>query len=185
MPILLQRFSKNIRAKLSLVQPLYLCILIMAVGSNAAASMRAGDNTGSYSQNEFAAIQETLFNWLECEECTSTQLKAVAQLGPKALPFLKSAFTSGPSDSRLRKLALHLRQEYKKMQEYQASHLKFKIPLSETQYVETHVVNFMNQYRTNAEIALVSIGGPEAIDALKKSLNDESPNIGQDAVGAL
>lgn len=182
MRILLQRWSQTIRAKLSLVQRLCLGILIVTVSSNATAAMQEDNTASSYSQTDFETIQKTLITWLECEECTSNHLKNVVQLGPKALPFLKSALIFGPSDSRSRELALHLRQEYKKLKEYQASNPKFQIPLSETLYIETHINNFSNQYRTKSATALGQIGGPDAIGTLENSLKIALPTIVHDAV---
>ncbi len=182
MRIQLQRLPQITRVKISLVQCLCLGLLIAVGSSTATAAMRQENTASPYSQTDFETIQERLFTWLECEECTSNHLKKVVQLGPKALPFLKSALIFGPSNSRSRELALHLRQEYKKLKEYHAVNPKFTIPLSEMHYIETHINNFSNQYRTRSATALGQIGGPEAIEALENSLKNELPTVVHDSV---
>lgn len=141
------------------------------------------DSAGPSIQQDFLLLPNALSTWLDCEECTSKQLNAVVHIGPPAIPFLKLALNSGPSQVRLAQLQLHLRQQFTTLQKYRrTSHAESKISLNEKQYLESHTTNFINQYRTRSAVALGAIGGNMATAILQEAQQGKLTDVVQEAV---
>ena len=60
--------------------------------------------------------------WLDCEECTSDQLAAVAALGDRAVPALNNLLRTGPPQPKVDAQRAFLETRWQKMERYAAAH---------------------------------------------------------------
>lgn len=122
------------------------------------------------------ASQSTVWNWLNCEECTSDQLKAVVKLGTRVVPVLQKFLCNGATSAQMSISRHFLFQDYKELSEFQQTLPNApKLP-SEHDYVKTHLIHLSVQYQIRAATALGVIGSPQAIQALKNSLTTDLPD---------
>lgn len=114
-----------------------------------------------------AELREILSRWLECTECNHGELEAVVRLKILALPGLMASFREGPSPANREAMRVHLMRSYKHLAEYKARHQSFNLAITETEYLDRYLENYIAQYRIRAAIALGRIGGLEAKRALE------------------
>lgn len=112
----------------------------------------------------------TIEVWIECEECTAEQRRAVARLGSAAVPLLAEHLRSGPPAEKRETGRRQLLATYKSMKDYEASHPKNKVAMTEEEYVKTYLDNYVALYHVRAATALADIGGADAIRLLEEAL---------------
>jgi hypothetical protein len=100
--------------------------------------------------------------WLLCDECTAGELDSVRLLGSTAVPRLATALIDGPTLGR-RKL---MREKSTR------SYVAIQPPptISQADYVNDLVSNYLARYQQRAASALAAIGGVEARDVLDEAL---------------
>jgi len=146
-------------------------VIVMSILSNQRTIY--AQQTQSSPEERILAIHRIILSWLHCEECTSAQLMAVVQLGPKAVPYLTSALQDGPTLIEQVSLRRFLQRRYAELQKYVSSHTDASLPMTEKEYISFHTSQLTTQYQVRAATALGAIGGPSAIQALKLSANQE------------
>lgn len=122
------------------------------------------------SPEEAAEARRTIVAWLECEECTDGELKAVVELGKVAVPSLVASLQKGPAPASLELVRRQLATNYKALVKYARRHPEAKTPMSEDTYVKTYLGNYIALYRIRSAMGLAEIGGPEATKALEEAL---------------
>lgn len=106
--------------------------------------------------------------WLECIECSHGELKAVAALGPPAVPLLRAYLLNGPTADQ------------RAMFRTQATYLRLVVSgdtstAAARQRVDQQLDAFQRRYRRRAALALGAIGGPSAIAVLNTASHMQLP----------
>ena len=134
------------------------------------------------SPEEAAEARRTIVAWLECEECTDGELEAVVALGEVAVPSLAASLQEGPAPASLELVRRQLIANYAALTEYAKTHREAATPLSEEEYVETYLGNYVALCRIRSAMGLAEIGGPEARAALEEALRADYRDDVQAAV---
>jgi hypothetical protein len=121
----------------------------------------------SLSPEQAAQARRIIVAWLECEECESGELEAVAKLGNTAVPTLTATLRGGPSAASREKLRLHLVATYGRLRKEGETHREMRVAQSEEAYVQTYMENYVALYQVRSAQALAAIGGEEARRALE------------------
>jgi len=114
-----------------------------------------------------------VLSWLECEECSNNELKAVVRLRAKAIPLLSLALCEGPSQTSRELYRRELIANYSKLVSH---HNQSKPTLNLNDYLATNMDNYTRLYRVRALIALNTIGGKSVTAALKADCRQPLPN---------
>ena len=122
--------------------------------------------------NTSSAVIQT---WLDCEECTSDQLAAVAALGDTAVPALNNLLRTGPPKPKVDARRAFLETRWQKMERYAAAHTEQPVPQARAQYVEGYVRRYVLLNRMRAARALGAIKTPASQNALTQAL--QLPNL--------
>jgi hypothetical protein len=138
-----------------------LCVTSWGCAASTSKERAAGEATRAY---------RTILNYLECEECTQGELQAVTQLGRQAVPTLVACLNKGPSQANRELLRQHLVTTYGQLKSYAKTHPEAEISLTEKEYVDTYMDNYVALYQARAATALAAIGGPAAKEALANAL---------------
>lgn len=113
--------------------------------------------------------------WLDCEECTSDQLAAVAALGDRAVPALNNLLRTGPPQPKVDAQRAFLETRWQKMERYAAEHPEQPVPQARAKYVEGYVRRYVLLNRMRAARALGAINTAAAQNALQQAL--QLPNL--------
>jgi hypothetical protein len=161
-----------------------LLVTLVAWGVNySATSADTAANVLGLSPQEAEAARHTIVAWLECEECTSGELKAVVALGTVAVPTLAAVLREGPSPASLETYRLRLLQAYDEMAAYLKKRPNEKpLTLSKQQYVDVYFSNYIALHKVRAAEGLARIGGTASRKALDVAKDD--PNR-DDVRGAI
>jgi len=131
------------------------------------------------------AIRQAVVAWLECEECTESELETVARYGELAVPTLGAALERGPSPASLEKYRLHLESTYQKVVEYSRTHDEIKLEQSQEEYVKMYLENYQANYVVRSAEALGKVGGREAARFLeaasKRKVREDVDAVVQEA----
>ena len=113
---------------------------------------------------EMERIQQIITAWLECQECTQGQLRAVRSLGKAAVPTLELVRDNSPSSVLLNELKVkhkrYLEDSYRKVQQHLKATNKPPISMTEDQYVDLFLKGAVDLYQIRAAKALRAIGSP-------------------------
>jgi len=113
------------------------------------------------------AVQSpTVEAWLLCGECAHGERAAVAALGMAAYPVLRDALANGPPANFRDNIRAKFRSVYRTTAPSAA--------LSESQYAERAVENFVATYKKRAALSLGDIGGAQAMATLQQASLDVS-----------
>ena len=119
------------------------------------------------------AIQ-TVETWLDCEECTSDQLKQVVAYDRTTLPILTATLYEGPSKESQADHQERLRTQYSMLRQNTKKREK---SLSEEEYVKTYLRMYVIRHQARAAEAIAKIGGKEAqavlCEALKRPIDGD------------
>jgi len=121
-----------------------------------------------------AQSRRMIISWLECEECTDGELQAVVRLGDVVVPSLTTILRDGPSPSRREIARRSLVDAYRQLRAYGETHPEASITMSEDEYVEMYLGNYVANYQTRAATALAAIGGDRAKQALEAAMTAPS-----------
>lgn len=136
-----------------------------------------------------AAARRTIVAWLECEECTNSELDAVVKLGENAVASLSATLQQGPAPANREQLRRHLTVTYRDLKNYEITHPEAKVEMSETEYLNTYLENYVALYQSRAAEALGAIGTTAAKraleEALQKSLRDDVKTAVSAALGRI
>lgn len=124
----------------------------------------------SLKPEQAAQIRRILVAWLECEECNHGELRAVVRLGPVVLRSLAASLKEGPSPASRESLRRHLIATYRGLKKSELPDSRARVTLSEADYVNIYLDNYIALYQIRAAKALAGIGGPEAKKVLKEAL---------------
>jgi len=130
-----------------------------------AAAAGVGGETGQDAADAVGA-------WLNCEECEDGELNAVLALGDTALPSLRQALLQGPSAAELEEARSHLMASYDGILPYWPAE-SGSPPPTRDEYVRMYLSNLVARYQKRAMIALETLGGRQAIQALEEALREE------------
>src|SRR5260221_9534441 len=130
------------------------------------AMLQTAPTKGPLSPEEAYSLRQDVLRWVECEECTDGELKAVLKWGPAVVPTLTATLKEGPSPARREELEQHLRGTYRDLKAYERTHAEARVGLSEEDYLKTYRENFLALYTTRSARALAAVGGPAARRAL-------------------
>lgn len=122
---------------------------------------------------EAAEARRMIVEWLECEECENGELEKVTGLGEGAVPTLAATLEEGPSAASRESYRRHLVQTYNRTMEYARTHPEAELDMTEEEYVDAYMGNYVALYRNRAAIALAAIGGDYARAALEKARDAE------------
>lgn len=128
------------------------------------------------------STQSAVWNWLNCEECISSDLKAVVKLGAKVIPVLEKFLCNGATPAKMAASSHFLFQEYKKLLEFQQTIPDAPTLPSQHDYVRTHLVHLSVQYQVRAATALGAIATPQAIQSLHNACSLNLPNTVRDVI---
>lgn len=103
-------------------------------------------------------LRHTLVDWLECGDCKDGELEAVVELGEDAVPSLEASLELGPSPASRELLRRHLLATYQQLVEHQQEHPEAEVTMSEEEYVDTYLGNYVALYQSRAAEALAAIG---------------------------
>lgn len=106
--------------------------------------------------------------WLLCDDCTSGEREFVRALGERAIPRLTSALLQGPPADRRALMRT-------KFQRGHAS-LGPGIALTETEYVDELLSNYVATYQKHSALSLADIGGADARNVLDEALSPARVN---------
>lgn len=119
-------------------------------------------------------IRTRLVEWLECEECTEGELEALTAFGREVVPMLAKTLVQGPAPASRELLRRDLVRRYHELQRYAATHPEEGLgDLTESEFVDLYLGNYVALYRVRAAQALGAIGGPEAERTLQSALQME------------
>lgn len=121
------------------------------------------------SSEEQVKVQQTIVDWLECEECVDGELEAVVKLGEALVPSLANTLQRGPAPERLESVRRRLSDNYDALTAYAKTHPETRIPMTKDEYVRTYLDNYVALYRVRSAQALSRIGGAEARRALEQA----------------
>jgi len=107
--------------------------------------------------------------WLTCEECTNGELETIVRAGQSMVSPLAEALRAGPTQDTLDGTRRRLTGAYQSMVEYAKTHPDAPVPMSEREYVDRHLENFIVMYQSHAATGLGAIGGAAAKDELTKA----------------
>ena len=123
-------------------------------------------------QSDLAPAIVPVLSWLECEECTNSELKTVVRLGAKAVPLLSLALCEGPSQASRELYRRELTANYLKLA---SQHDQSKPTLNLKDYLATNIENYTRLYRVRALTALSIMGGKSATAALRDECRQQLP----------
>lgn len=109
-----------------------------------------------------------LTRWLECIECSNGELMAVAALGQPLVPVLRRYLADGPTLSQRAAFRSYVTR-------VQLVTSGDTTSASSRTQIERRVDAFDRQYRRRAALALGSIGGRSALEALNAATNTRLP----------
>jgi hypothetical protein len=162
------------KTALSFVILMTICIASVACTKTPQTAQGGGSQTTSGSQKPVVAdparARQTLVEWLECEECTEGQLEAVVSYRQSVVPSLAATLREGPPPASIERLRLHLAATYRQLKDYERTHPESKVSMTEEQYLQTYIGNYVALYKVRAAIALGRIGGAQATEALRAAL---------------
>lgn len=118
---------------------------------------------------EQARAQQTVVDWLECEECVDGELEAVVKLGDAIVPSLASTLQRGPTPEQLELVRRQLSDNYDALTVYAKTHPDARVPMTKDEYVRTYLDNYVALYRVRSAQALSRIGGADARKALEQA----------------
>jgi hypothetical protein len=121
--------------------------------------------------DDFAAVQEALVTWFECDECTSGELDRVVALGKRAVPSLAATLDGGPSPARVERSRLQLERSYDDLVAYARGRPSIEVPLTREAFVAVHLTAQSARWQARAAVALGRIGTPEARAFLRTALD--------------
>ncbi len=108
--------------------------------------------------------------WLECVECTSDQLNAVAALGNAAVAELSRFLLNGPDQARLEAQQRYLERRYLDLKAYARERSGQAIAETQDQYVQAYLAAYRLRIRGRSARALGAIATPDAKAALVQVL---------------
>jgi hypothetical protein len=111
------------------------------------------------------AERRAVHDWLLCEECTEEQRDAVAQLGDLGVWPLAQALRDAPEEGKD-----IIREQTRTL--YARVSVGAPAPVSEQQYVDEVVANYVATYQRRAAVGLREIGTPAAHNALVAAIRD-------------
>lgn len=107
-----------------------------------------------------------LVAWLDCEDCGTEELAAVARHGDAVVPSLAAALARGPSPARLERLRHSLDAGYDHHARIAQDRPDLRPGWSKDRYAAFYVDAFTMAYRLRAARALAAVPGARARDAL-------------------
>ena len=110
--------------------------------------------------------RELLDIWLTCEECSAGELDSIMRIGDRIVPRHSTALMDGPSDDAQQNYELQLREIYGERAARAQRNPDIQIRITESEFVERFLGNFVALYRVRAGHALAQIGVPDAAAAL-------------------
>lgn len=134
-------------------------VLVMLVACSPS-SQQAAAPTGEQ-------VEQTVFLWLDCEECQDGEFRAVVALGESAVEVLGDVYLGGSGgflpDESARAIA-DFQQNFADLQAAQSSSGREAgvAPIGEDEFVQMYMDNLNARYRARAELTLREIGGPKA-----------------------
>lgn len=112
---------------------------------------------GTGACDEDLAISPAVFLFMECIECTSSELEAVKAMGDTAVPVLRGLLLNGPPQASVDRMGRSLTALLG-----DSTH----VPVSLAPAVVRQVEGYVAAYRLRAAVALGAIGTPAARAAL-------------------
>ena len=137
------------------------------------AMVACGAKTPEHQQNtaeEADQFRRTIVGWFECEECREGQLEAVVKLGEKAVPTLIATLRNGPPPANREALRRSLSSTYQQLIAHSEKNPQAKVPMSEQEYIDLYIENYVARYQSRSGKALAAIGGADAKRALEEAL---------------
>ncbi|MDH5181082.1 MAG: HEAT repeat domain-containing protein [Gammaproteobacteria bacterium] len=146
---------------------LRLCLLVFA-----GLLFTACDNkkTPTVNYQEIEAARTAMVNWLECEECTEGELKAVLVHSKRLQPMFMSTLKKGVAPASTELYRLELEKRYDELVAYSEKHPRSKPTLPKEKFVQLYLDKLTAQYQSRAAKALAAIGGEESKRALQEAL---------------
>lgn len=128
-------------------------------------------------------LRNVVVEWMECEECDSSQLENVVKQGDLVIGTLVQILENGPSSAKKEELMDHLASTYEELVQYQATHPEAKISFTKEEYIKTYMDNYEALYRTRAATALGKFESSRAREALNKA--SENKTLRKDVLEAI
>lgn len=182
------------RASVIVLVSLSLAVQLVGCGTEKQAAAASLESAAGSAANRIALLQEqptddVIFAWIECEDECADELAAVVELGPDAVPILIAFLSEGPPSDRADSMIDHLTQSFANLVRYSETHPEAAIELTEEQYVDVYLRNYIALYRIRSANALVAIGAPEASGAIDEALQaatrDDVRQVFTEALEAL
>lgn len=143
---------------------LLLPVVLVAACSRAPASSARQPPSGVSPYRPSAVVA-----WLDCVECTPSQLNAVASLGDAAVPDLRAVLLNGPSRDRLDRQRAYVEKRYQTLKDYERLHQDQRVPLTQQEYVQLYMQKYVLLNRTRSAGALGAINTAAAKSSLKEA----------------
>lgn len=125
-------------------------------------TLLGGGNPACTQARPVPSEEQTLEAWLTCEECTNGELAAVVRFGRPLVPRLAVALRMGPGQEAVDAARSRLAATHQSMVEYAKTHPGAPVPMSEREYVDRHLENFIVMYQSRAATGLGALGGDDA-----------------------
>src|SRR5438132_1489526 len=152
-----------------MMKGIILCCVVLAVSTAACMHRPCRNGTPTLGPSPCTppadsreVARRALVEWLECEECTEAQLRAVTRSGDTLILLLRAAVLEGPSRATEELLRESLGRRYDEIRAYAATHPYSDIPGSKDQFIAVNMSNLRAQYQVRAGMVLAKVGGPVA-----------------------
>ncbi len=137
--------------------------------------LRCGPMLTAASQSPIARVPSTppspvIQAWLDCVECTTDQLAAVAALGDAAVPALNDLLRTGPPQAKADAQRAFLDARWQKLERYATAHPEQPRPQARAPWVDGYVQRYVLLNRARAARALGAIKTPAARATLTQAL---------------
>lgn len=147
--------------------------------------LSACEKNGSSSGPDYKKIEaarSAMVNWLECEECTEGELKAVLAHKDRLQPMFISSLNKGVAPASLQLYKYDLGKRYDELVAASRTNPRTRPTVSKDAYIKLYLGNFVAQYKVRSAKALSAIGGEKSKQAIKEALGREKR---KDVVKAL
>ena len=161
------------REKLTVIIATFFCLAIWCVQESSSQESSPATRIAALralTPEQAVEARRAIITWLECEECNQGELRAVVRLGPTVVPTLAATLKEGPSQASLEFFRRYLIATYRSLKKFESTHHQSNVLLTETDYVNQYLDNYLALYQIRAAEALAAIGGPAAKTALKEAM---------------
>lgn len=126
-----------------------------------------------------------VWRMLDCDECRAGELDSVVVMGERVVPTLRRYLNAGPPQSRRDDLERQLRARYQQLLAHAAAHPEVVLTVEDEDYVADYLDAFEQRVRERSAVALASIGGADAYDAVCAAIRGNTLGGSSDRIRAL